>query len=85
MSAGKAITLLTAAVVVLGTAVIWYLDPTSQPGEWLSKLERGEIYSALLLMGLMIAAVVIGPIPTLPITVTMGAAFGLWFAVWRWR
>lgn len=67
------------ALVALGTGV-WYFDLAAslQPERIASWLRDAGPLGPLVLMALMITAVVIGPIPTLPISITAGAVFGPW-------
>lgn len=76
------VAILVVILVAAGIAV-WVFDL----GAWLrpDRLQRwltemGAL-GPVLLMGLMIVAVVIGPIPTFPITVTAGMVFGPWLGV----
>jgi uncharacterized membrane protein YdjX (TVP38/TMEM64 family) len=71
-----AMTLLALAMLIVSLAF--------EPGSWVKperlseQIEGLRARGPLLLMGIMVAAVVIGPIPTLPISVTSGLVFGFW-------
>ncbi|MBE0490283.1 MAG: TVP38/TMEM64 family protein [Halomonas sp.] len=70
-------------VVVINTGLIWLLlrqlgmPDSLSPGvlsQWLN--DQGPL-GPLLLMALMVMAVIVGPLPTLPITSASGMAFGV--------
>ncbi len=70
---------LLGAIVLISAALLW-LDAGRwlQPQALTEELRGAGILGPLMIMGLMILAVIIGPIPTVPITVTAGAVFGPW-------
>lgn len=78
--------LLAAAIAV---ALLWWLASELLPADLRSPTDLARRLSALgmagpaLLMGLMILAVLVGPVPTLPVSVTAGVAFGpLWGTIY---
>ena len=73
------IALFLAALLAAGIAVWWFdLAAFLEPQRIAQWLRSAGPLGPLVLMALMITAVVIGPIPTVPISVTAGAVFGPW-------
>ncbi len=68
------------AGIVLASIVLWWFDVGRllQPQALAGELRGAGALGPFVIMGLMVLAVIIGPVPTVPITVAAGAVFGPW-------